>query len=276
MTNDKTIKERALQHLRQANLTMKALDRDAITDVFEALKPTLVQALPRHLTAERMIHLSSEVVRKNPKIAECNASSILGAVVQASILGFEPVDQLGYCYLVPYKGQVQLQIGYRGWVNLGYRSTRVRAIEAHPVFKEDKFSYAYGTNNFIEHEPKEQSNILTHAYAIVTLEYGEKIFRVLTKDKIEDLRKRNPLQGEKPTKAWATDYDAMACAKVVKKLSPFMPSEIIHRAEAIDETVTAVEQGFDVPPDKYKEEQNFEDFDIYDDENIVDVNNPLA
>ena len=61
---------------------------------------------------------------------------------------------------------------------------------------------------------------------------------VLSKDEVEGLRLRNPMQKGSPTGAWKTDYPAMACAKAIKQLSKYMPlSDAMHQAVATDEKI---------------------------------------
>jgi len=91
--------------------SLKGLNHTDIKSVMESFKGQIAEALPRHLDADRMIQISTTLIRKNPEIANCSIQSLMGAVMQASILGFKPLESLGYCYFVPYKGAVQFQIG---------------------------------------------------------------------------------------------------------------------------------------------------------------------
>jgi len=91
--------------------TFKGLKSSDVATILSQYAPQLAQALPKHISAERMIQMSASLIASNPKIAECDFGSVIGAVMQASILDFKPVQALGLCWLVPYAGRVQFQIG---------------------------------------------------------------------------------------------------------------------------------------------------------------------
>lgn len=91
--------------------TMEGLKTNEIGDVISSYADQIARALPKHLTVDRMIQMSSTLISRNPAIAKCSAKSLVGAVMQASILGLPPVDALGYCYFVPYGNEVQFSIG---------------------------------------------------------------------------------------------------------------------------------------------------------------------
>ncbi|WP_202630600.1 recombinase RecT, partial [Deinococcus alpinitundrae] len=84
--------------------------------------------------------------RKNPMLKECTPESLLGAVMQAAQVGLEP-DALGSAYLVPYYNknknvkEVQLQIGYKGLIELVRRSGQVTSIVANEVYENDEFDF---------------------------------------------------------------------------------------------------------------------------------------
>jgi len=66
-----------------------------VSQLLEKYKEQIARALPKHLTPERMIRVALTAVSQNRKLLECNALTICGSVVQASILGLEPSSVLG-------------------------------------------------------------------------------------------------------------------------------------------------------------------------------------
>lgn len=54
-------------------------------------------------------------------------------MMQAAQLGVEPNTPIGQAYLIPYGNQVQFQLGYKGLIDLAYRSGEVQSIQAHEV-----------------------------------------------------------------------------------------------------------------------------------------------
>jgi len=240
----------------QTKGTMKGLNSTDIGTVLSGYKSQIEKVIPKHLTAERMIQMATTLIARNPRIAECTASSVVGSVVSASILGFPPVQELGYCYFVPYRRNIgtksspnyvkelQFQIGYKGHMELARRSSQIKSIHAEVVREGDEFKYQLGLNPELKHIPDADINaMVTHAYAVAHYKDGGYNFVVLTRNQIEALRLRSPGQSAgKPSDVWATDYDKMAMAKAVKQLSKFLPISIDYHENLIaDEKVIHLE-----------------------------------
>ncbi len=243
--------------------TLAGLKHLDIQTVLNGMKAQISQALPKHLTADRMIQMATSLIAKNPKIAECSAQSLIGAVMQASILGFKPVETLGECYFIPYGGQVQFQIGYKGFIKLAQQSGQIRNIFAEVVRDGDVFEYELGLYPKLIHKPNpDATGEIKYVYAVAHLMNGGHNFAVLTKQQVERLRLRNPMTKSNPkaTGAWATDYEAMAKAKAIKQLIKYLPlSDTIFEASKADEAViketafTNNGQGLDVDAFDYSE-----------------------
>jgi recombination protein RecT len=196
-----------------------------------------------------MIQMATQVIVKNPKVAECSAASLIGAVMQASILGFKPSDSLGQVYFVPYGKSVQFQVGYKGYIDLARRSGQIKTLYAYPVYQNDHFEYELGLEPKLTHRPaQEDRGEMTFVYAVAHYKDGGYNFVVLSRNEVERLRLRNAFQKSKPSGAWATDYEAMACAKAIKQLSKYMPlSEEMQGAVLSDEGV--------IQPDNFSNDQ---------------------
>ena len=215
------------------NGSLMGLTQGEIGQYLSGMKDRVAQVLPKHLTAERVLQMAATTISRNPTIAKCSPASLLGSVMQASILGFPPVDALGYCYFVPYGKEVQFQIGYKGYIELARRSGKIKMVYAEVVREGDEFTAAFGLNPMLEHKPKfDTGKPLTHVYAVCHFNDGGYNFVVLSKKDVEQLRMRSPMQKGAPAGAWATDYAAMAKAKALKQLAKYLPLNI-DQSEAI-------------------------------------------
>lgn len=132
----------------------------------DRLKPQLALALPKHLNADRMARLALTQFSINPKLQECDAQSIAGALLTAAQLGLE-IGVNGQAFLVPYKGKATLVPGWKGLVDLANRSGRC-TVWTGAVFAGDDFDYTLGDSPFVKHKPSGDDNPdnLTHVYAI--------------------------------------------------------------------------------------------------------------
>ena len=116
-------------------------------------KDQIAAALPRHLTEERMTRLALTCFRTNPGLWKCDPSSVIAAIMQASQLGLEPglTDE---CALVPFGGECQLIPMYPGLIKLATNTGRIGPINAHVVYRHDKFDLVFGTKTVLQHRPE--------------------------------------------------------------------------------------------------------------------------
>lgn len=201
-------------------------------------------ALPKHLDPDRLLRIALTEIRRTPKLAECSQASLLGALFQCAQLGLEIGGSLGQAYLVPYGRDVQFQLGYRGMIDLAMRSGRVASIEARAVFLGDEFHCTFGLHSDLQHTPdwnnedRNDPKKLTFVYAVAHLTDSERPqFVVMSRAEIEAIRKRSKSGSSGP---WVTDYEAMALAKVTKRLFKWLPVSIeMARAVAADDAADA-------------------------------------
>lgn len=211
-----------------------------VFDLIERMTPALERALPQHLGAERFARIITTEIRRTPKLMECSPQSLLGAMMQSAQLGLEP-GPLGHVYLVPFRGEVQLIVGYKGFADLAYRTGQVKDLSAAIVYDGDRFEYQYGTSPKLVHVPAgpPEGRMPTHFYALARLTTGGAPFVVLFPDDIEAARQRSAAKDSGP---WVTDWPAMARKTPIRRLAtggalPMSPQLV--RALNVDETTPA-------------------------------------
>ncbi len=157
-------------------------DQTTALQLFEANKVSFEKVLPNHMTPDRMTRLALGCIKRNPKLAQSDPMAFLGAIMQACSVGLEIDTPLGHCYMVPHKGKASLIIGYKGMIELAYRSQSVAQVTSHVVFENDVFAIEYGTEEKIKHVPcidGDERGKAIGAYAVVSLKSGGKIQRFL-------------------------------------------------------------------------------------------------
>ena len=111
----------------------------------KSMEGEIKKALPSVITPERFTRMVLSALSVNPKLASCTPKSFLGAMMSAAQLGLEPNTPLGQAYLIPYKNkgidEVQFQIGYKGLIDLAYRSGEVEVVQAQIVYENDEFEF---------------------------------------------------------------------------------------------------------------------------------------
>ena len=213
----------------------------AMGDLLKRMHTQIEKALPSVITPERFTRIALTAYSRNEKLQECTAESFLGSMMQAAQLGVEPNTPLGQAYLIPYRNkgvmEVQFQLGYRGMIDLAYRSGEVQNIQAHEVYENDTFEYELGLEPKLRHVPalKDRGEVILY-YAVFKLTNGGVGFEVMSKEDVEAFaKKKSKTYGTGP---WQSDFDALAKKTLVKRLLKFAPlkSDFV-RAVTADETI---------------------------------------
>jgi len=181
-----------------------------VSDLFESRKSEIVAALPKHMDATRMLRIAVTSIRKNPKLAEANISSLYGAVMEAAQCGLYLDGVLGEASLLPFYNnkkkvyEVVFIPGYRGLVKLAHRSGKVRNISSHIVYKGETFSYSEGAETTLTHIPKppsEREEKRVGAYSRVVFTDGSVSLNWMWADEIVSIRDSSP-SARKETGPW--------------------------------------------------------------------------
>ena len=232
-----------LKNILAEKVEYKGSDKNkpkTISQWIEAMKPEIEKALPNVITVDRFARMALTAVRVNPKLAQCTPMSLMAALMQAAQLGLEPNTPLGQAYLIPYGDQAQFQIGYKGMIDLAYRSGQFKSIYAHAVHENDDFDYQYGLNQDLKHKPaaKDRGEVIGY-YAVYHLQNGGYGFEVMSKEDVENHAKTYSQAVKKGwTSPWKTDFDAMAKKTVIKKLLKYAPLSVeFSRQISQDETI---------------------------------------
>ena len=102
--------------------------RPTIQQYIKQMAPAIKAALPAVMTPERFTRITLSALSTSPKLQSCTPPSFLGAMMTAAQLGVEPNTPLGQAYLIPYwskkvgANECQFQLGYKGLIDLAYRS----------------------------------------------------------------------------------------------------------------------------------------------------------
>ncbi|WP_256701666.1 recombination protein RecT [Paenibacillus sp. P3E] len=219
-----------------------------INDLFEQMKPAIAQAIPKHLTPDRLLRIATTSIRTNPKLKVCTPESLLGAVMQCAQLGLEP-SILGHAYLIPYKNkgvdECQFQIGYKGLIELARRTGQISSIMAQAVHEKDEFEYEYGINEKLKHVPADgDRGPVVKYYSYAKFKDGGYSFMVMSRQDI--MIHRDKFSKAKTYGPWVDHFDEMAKKTVLKSLMKYMPISVeFQRAVDQDETTKRFESDAD-------------------------------
>jgi recombination protein RecT len=220
---------------------------DRVKDLIQRQQGQLARALPAQLNVDRFLRLVMTELRTVPRLMECTTASLLGAVMQMAQLGLEPGKTLGHGYLLPFKdgrsGQYEATfvLGYKGMIQLAYRSPNVAAIFAREVREGDEFNYGYGLDgDVLHHRPlttSKRGKPYTW-YGLARYKGGGHYLEVIGPDEVDEHRARSK---SPDSPAWKNDYSSMARKTAIRIMAPFLPlTAEVARAIEQDEQVVHV------------------------------------
>ena len=229
--------------IQKQTTELKKTEQKTMQDYIKMMEGEIKKALPSVLTPERFTRMVLSAISTNPELGKCTPSSFLGAMMNAAQLGLEPNTPLGQAYILPYRNkgilEAQFQIGYKGLIDLSYRSNEIEVIQSHVVYENDTFECEYGINGKLSHKPAMTNRgepILV--YAIFKTKSGGYGFEVMS---MEDVKRH----AEKYSKAygssfspWKSSFEEMAKKTVLKRVLKYAPlkSDFV-KAVVQDETI---------------------------------------
>ncbi len=215
----------------------------SLQGLIRAMEPEIKKALPSVITPERFTRMVFTALSNNPKLKECTPTSFLGAMMQAAQLGLEPNTPIGQAYLVPYRNkgklECQFQLGYKGGIDLAYRSGEIKDIQAHEVYENDTFEYEFGLEPKLKHIPAthDRGNVIMY-YAVFHMVNGGYGFEVMSREDIINHAQKTSQSFNIPYSPWSKYFDEMAKKTVIKKMLKYAPIKTdFVRALAADETI---------------------------------------
>lgn len=213
-------------------------------DIYKMAAP-VSQVLPAHLKWERFSQIAISNIMQDANLRQCDKKTVMGALMQAAYLQLSPVPHFGHCYFIPRfnkrlgYSECTFLIGYKGYIDLLYKTGRVNKVYAYLVYKGDKFKYELGLHPNITHEPTEAENrgAVTYAYAVAHLKEGGEMFEVMSEQEIIATAKHSSNYGTEYS-PWMRFPDQMRRKTVIHRLQNYMPMTADYLSQvATDETV---------------------------------------
>ncbi len=210
-----------------------------------AILAELAAVLPKHCTPERMARVALTALTRTPELAECDQASFFECLLSLSQWGLEPDDR--QAWLVPFENrkrgviECKLMIGYKGYVDLAFRTSVVKRIHSDVVREGDLFDYNLGEVErhvpwFLRRDalrPAEPGHVYA-AYSHIELIRDASKGEVMSFEEIESRRRRSRNADKGP---WATDWCEMAKKTVFRRATKWLPLsvEMISAVERDDE-----------------------------------------
>lgn len=154
------------------------------------------------------------LVNNDSYLSSVDPMSIVTSAMVAASLDL-PVDKnLGYAWIIPYKGKAQFQLGYKGYIQLAQRSGQYQSLNVIEVYEGELKGWNRLTEQF-EFDPEGRLSDKVIGYVgYFELLNGFKKTVYWTKQEIE-LHKQ---KFSKSDFGWKKDFDAMAKKTVLRNM----------------------------------------------------------
>ena len=194
----------------------------------KSMEGEIAKALPSVITPERFTRIVLSAISMNPKLSECTPSSFLGAMMTSAQLGLEVNTPLGQAYVLPYsnkgKLEAQFQLGYKGLIDLAYRSGEVEIIQAQIVYENDEFEYEYGIEPKLRHRPASSDRgEPVKVFAMFKTKNGGIGYEVMSMDDVRTHAQKYSKAYGSSFSPWKTNFEEMAKKTVLKRVLKYAP-----------------------------------------------------
>lgn len=205
---------------------------NTLENQIRAMEAQFALAMPKGMEAAQLVRDALTCLRQTPDLAKCTPATVLGALMSCAQLGLRP-GVLGHAWVLPFwdsksRGhKAQLVVGYKGYVELAYRSGQIATVIGRTVYEGDTFDVEYGLDDKLIHKPAltgERAKPIAH-YSIVKLANGGRSFWVMTEDEMQSWKKKYAPKAKNGgiVGPWNSDYEAMARKTTLLRLAAWMP-----------------------------------------------------
>ena len=153
----------------------------------------------------------------NPSLQECEPASVLSSAMIAATLDLPINANLGFAYIVPYKGKATFQMGWKGFVQLAMRSGQYETLNVTEVY-EGQIKKVNPFTGDIEFCNEKTSDKVIGYVAYERLLNGFWKFVYMTKEDADKHGKKFSQSYRKGYGVWVDDFDSMAKKTVLKAL----------------------------------------------------------
>jgi recombination protein RecT len=180
------------------------------------------------------------LANSDDKIKACDPIKLYNCCLMAAAIKLPFNQNLGQAYIIPYKSEPQLQIGWKGYVQLAQRSGLYRTINVDDVrvgeIKSHDRLVGEITFDWINDDDVRVRTPIIGYVAYFELLNGFRKMHYMTKAELERHAEKYSMTYRRNFGVWKDDFDAMARKTVIKLLlSKFAPLSIGNDiAKAID------------------------------------------
>lgn len=170
------------------------------------------------------------LANSNKLLGECDPIKLYNCCLMAAALKLPFNQNLGQAYIVPFKGEPQLQIGWKGFIQLAQRSGQFKRINYSDVregeiVKRDRLTGEIEFDWLDDAEREKKPVIGYVAYFELLNGYQQALY--MSKAEVEAHAKKYSQTYKQGFGVWKDNFDAMARKTLIKRiLNQFAPLSV--------------------------------------------------
>lgn len=212
-----------------AQVTAKQVQRNeqpTMKELINRQQPAIEAQLGKMLNSDSFVRAALSEIQKSTELQQATPASVLGSIMLAAQLKLEIGAALGHFYLTPRKDHGQWVcvpiVGYKGLIELAYRSGRVGKIETFLVREGDSFEYGANSERgrFFDWKPLdfEAKRPWTDVVVAAQILGGGIVWETMPREKVLSRRPYNWERGP-----WKSNEEEMARKSLVREVEPYLP-----------------------------------------------------
>lgn len=169
--------------------------------------------------AQGFISSVLQVINSNNILQKANPHTVLNAAATAASLDLPINPNLGFAWIVPYKGQAQFQMGWKGFVQLALRTGQYHRINATEVYENQYKSFNRLTEELIaDFDIEGEGEIVGYAAYFRLVNGLEKMTYWSKQEVVKHAKKYSQAYGKGSMSPWndPDQFHAMAKKTVLK------------------------------------------------------------
>jgi recombination protein RecT len=189
-----------------------------------------------------------QIVNSSGALQTANPMTVYAAASIAATLDLPINQNLGFAWIVPYKGQAQFQMGYKGYIQLALRTGQYSRLNVTPVYHNQFISWNELTEELQANFNGMGAGEIVGYCCYFKLINGFEKTAFWPMRRVQEHAKRFSQSFNSNTSPWKSDFDAMAMKTVLKNtLAKWGILSIeMQRAVVVDQGVIHDEEGIDV------------------------------
>ena len=213
----------------------------------------VIASIQNTMTAKQAADFKTAIItlyNTADSLRRCSPTGIIQAGLNSVKYNFPLDNNLGFCYVIPYKGYAQFQIGWRGYVQLAQRTGQYLCINVTDIKEGEYSGFDIASGRPKLGEPAENREALPDVgyLAYFKLLNGAEYYYYQTRQQIETFKNRySPAANCGP---WVSNFSEMAKKTVLKHLlKNFGPltAEVASALKADSLNYQGNKCGYDVP-----------------------------